>query len=241
MPSLEVLLPVAGLALLDTLSPATIGVSLYVLLSGARSVARPLFVYLATVAAFYFALGCALMLGLGFAFEALDDLADSPVLGWVMVVLGGGMLAYALFMPSGPRRQRRPASLRTGAMVALGLATGLLEGGTALPYFGAIGIMTTAGLPAVAWVPLLAAYNVVMVLPPILLYLAHRAFGERLRPRMERWRTKVESGSREALGWIIGIVGFLVLRHGLWLAGVFDGIISLGPVTLEAAALLGGL
>ncbi|MFD6948558.1 hypothetical protein A6A08_18430 [Nocardiopsis sp. TSRI0078] len=223
MPPLEVLVPVAGLALLDTLSPATIGVSLYVLLSGARPVARPLFAYLATVAAFYLTLGCALMLGFGFLFEALDGLAGSPVLGWPMAALGGGMLAYALFAPARPRRQRGPASLNTAAMVALGLATGLLEGGTALPYFGAIGVMTTAELPATVWVPLIAAYNVVMVLPPILLYLGHRALGERLRPRLERWRTKVESGSREAMGWVLGIVGFLVLRHGLWLTGLLDG------------------
>ncbi len=37
MPPLDVLIPVAGLALLDTLSPTTLGVSLFVLLGGARS------------------------------------------------------------------------------------------------------------------------------------------------------------------------------------------------------------
>ncbi|OOC53914.1 MULTISPECIES: GAP family protein [Nocardiopsis] len=223
MPALDVLIPVAGLALLDTLSPATIGVSLYVLLSGARRVARSLFAYLATVAVFYFALGCALMFGFGFLFEELEGLADSPVLGWPMAALGGGMFAYALFTPDRPRRQRRPSSLSATAMIALGLATGLLEGGTALPYFGAVGIMTTAELSPAVWVPVLAAYNVVMVLPPILLYLGYRALGERLRPRLERWRAKVESGSREAMGWLLGIVGFLVLVHGLGLTGLLDG------------------
>ncbi|WP_285732867.1 GAP family protein [Nocardiopsis sp. ATB16-24] len=223
MPPLDVLVPVAGLALLDTLSPATIGITLYVLLTGTHAVARPLFAYLATVAVFYFTLGCVLMLGFGVLFQALEGLADSPVLGWVMVVLGAGMLGYALFMPTGSRRQRRPAALGTTAMIGLGVATGLLEGGTALPYFGAIGIMTTADLPVAVWVPMLAVYNLVMVLPPILLYLAHRLFGERLRPRLERWRTKVESSSREAMGWVIGIAGFLVLRHGVWLTGILEG------------------
>ncbi|MDE3722077.1 GAP family protein [Nocardiopsis sp. N85] len=224
MPPLDVLLPVAGLALLDTLSPAVIGVSLYVLLGGSNPVARPLFVYLGTVAGFYFALGCALMLGLGLALDGVGDLIDSATLGRVMVVLGGAALGYSLFMSTEPR-PRRPTSLRTGAMVALGLGTGLLEGGTAIPYFGAIGIMTTAGLSPVAWVPTLAAYNVVMVLPPILLYLAHRTHGERLRPRLEKWRAKVESGGRAALPWMVGIVGLLVLRHGLWLTGVLDGLV----------------
>ncbi|MEE2037014.1 GAP family protein [Nocardiopsis sp. CT-R113] len=231
MPPWEVLLPVAGLALLDTLSPATIGISLYVLLSGARSVARPLFAFLGTVALFYFVLGCALMLGFGFLLDTLGGAADSAPVSWAMVVLGGGLLVYSFLAPTKPRAQRRPASFRTVAMIGLGLATGLLEGGTAFPYFGAIGIMTTAELPATTWLAVLAAYNVVMVLPPILLYLGHRALGERLRPRLERWRSKVEAGSREALAWIIGLVGFFLLANGLARTGALAAVEGSGFVT----------
>lgn len=230
MPPWEVLVPVAGLALLDTLSPATIGITLYVLLTGARSVARPLLAYLGTVAAFYFVLGCALMLGLGALLSSLNGLVDGPAVSWGMVVLGGGLLAYSFVMPSRTRERRRPESLRTGAMVALGLATGLLEAGTALPYLGAIGIMTTAALAPAVWVPMIAAYNVVMVLPPVLLYLGHRALGERLRPRLERWRTRVESGSREAMGWILGIAGAVLLINGLARTGAIDALEGSGLI-----------
>lgn len=222
MPPLEVLIPVVGLALLDTLSPATLGLSLFVLLSGARSIARPLFAYLGTVAIFYFTLGCALMLGLNAALNRLSGLADSPATGWAMVVLGGGLFAYSWVMPTKKRAPRRPASFRTTTMIGLGLATGLLEAGTAFPYLGAIGIMGAAGLAAHTWVPMLAAYNLIMILPPILLYLGHRAFGERLRPGLERWREKIDAGSREALAWIIGIVGFLLLINGLGQVGFTD-------------------
>lgn len=227
MPPLDVLLPVAGLALLDTLSPTTLGVSLFVLLSGARSIARPLFAYLGTVAIFYFALGCALMLGLSAALDRLSGLADSPATGWAMVVLGGGLFAYSWVMPTKKRAPRRPASFRTTTMIGLGLATGLLEAGTAFPYLGAIGIMGAAGLAAHTWVPMLAAYNLMMVLPPVLLYLAYRAFGERLRPRLARWREKVDAGSREALAWIIGIVGFFLLINGIGQVGLTDFLDSL--------------
>lgn len=225
MPPLDVLIPVAGLALLDTLSPTTLGVSLFVLLSGARNIGRPLFAYLGTVALFYFVLGCALMLGLGAALSHLSHLshlAESPATGWVMVVLGGALFAYSWVMPTKKRAPRRPATLRTTTMIGLGLATGLLEAGTALPYLGAIGIMGTAGLAATTWVPMLAAYNTMMVLPPALLYVGHRLFGERLRPRLDRWREKIDSGSREAMAWIIGIVGVLLVLNGLQLAGIED-------------------
>lgn len=227
MPPLDVLLPVAGLALLDTLSPTTLGVSLFVLLSGARSVARPLFAYLGTVALFYFTLGCALMLGLGVALSRLSHWADGPAAGWAMVILGGGLFAYSWVMPTRKRAPRRPASFRTTTMIGLGLATGLLEAGTALPYLGAIGIMGTAGLAAHTWVPMLAAYNLMMVLPPVLLYLGHRIFGERLRPRLDRWREKIDAGSREALAWIIGIVGFFLLINGLAQVGLTDFVDTL--------------
>ncbi|WP_017611673.1 GAP family protein [Nocardiopsis salina] len=229
MPPLETLLPVAGLALLDTLSPTTLGVSLFVLLSGARKVGRPLSAYLATVATFYFTLGCALMLGLGAALERAGSLAGTTAAGWVMVVVGTGLFAYSWVMPTGPKAQRRPASLRTTSMVALGLATGALEAGTAFPYLGAIGIITAAELAPAAWVPMLAAYNLMMVLPPILLHLGHRALGARMRPRLERWRTKIEGASREAMAWILGIVGVLLLVNGAQAVGPWELLETVGP------------
>ncbi|MFE1077678.1 GAP family protein [Nocardiopsis alba] len=227
MPPLDVLIPVAGLALLDTLSPTTLGVSLFVLLGGARSVARPLFVYLGTVALFYFTLGCALMLGLGALLPRLAGLTEHPVAGWAMLVLGAALFAYSWIMPTERTERRRPTSLRTTTMIGLGLATGLLEAGTALPYLGAIGIMGTAGLAASTWAPMLAAYNLVMVLPPVLLYLGHRVLGERLRPRLDRLRDKVDSGSREAMAWVIGIVGLILLVNGLQRVGVVSMIDAL--------------
>ncbi|MBE2999518.1 GAP family protein [Nocardiopsis sp. HNM0947] len=228
MPTLETLLPVAGLALLDTLSPTTLGVSLFVLLSGVRNVGRPLTAYLATVAAFYFALGCALMLGLGAVLERAGSLAGTTAAGWVMVVVGGALFAYSWVMPTGPKTRRRPASLRTTSMIALGLATGALEAGTAFPYLGAIGIMTAADLAPGAWVPMLAAYNLMMVLPPVLLYLGHRALGSRMRPRLERWRAKVDGASREAMAWILGIVGVLLLVNGAQTIGLRQLLDSVG-------------
>lgn len=227
MPPLDVLLPVAGLALVDTLSPTTLGVSLFVLLSAAHRPARPLLAYLATVALFYFALGCALMLGLGAALSHLSHLAGSPAVGWGMVVLGAALFTYSWFMPTKKGTPRRPTTLRTTTMIGLGLATGLLEAGTALPYLGAIAIMGAAGLGVTTWAPMLAAYNLVMVLPPVLLYLGQRVFGERLRPRLERWRDKVESGSGEAMAWVVGIVGVILVLNGLQQAG-FDTLLSNG-------------
>jgi cytochrome c biogenesis protein CcdA len=112
-------------------------------------------------------------------------------------------------------------------MIGLGVTTGVFEIGTALPYLAAIGIMTTAELAPAQWVPLMTGYNLVMVLPPMLVYGAYRLLGERARPRLERWRHRLQAGSREALAWIIGIAGFLLLANTLSRTGVpgfIDGL-----------------
>ena len=62
----EQLLLIGGLAILDTLSPTTIGVTIYLLLTDKENLTKRLFVYLLTVAGCYFAVGVSLMLGLDF-------------------------------------------------------------------------------------------------------------------------------------------------------------------------------
>ncbi len=62
---------------------------------------------------------------------------------------------------------------------------------------------------------MLAAYNLVFVSPPLLLAGAYRLFGARLRPAFERWRERLRGAGREALLWILGIAGFLLLADSL--------------------------
>jgi cytochrome c biogenesis protein CcdA len=91
----------------------------------------------------------------------------------------------------------------------------VVEFSTALPYLGAVAILTNAGLTAAQWLPILAAYNLVFVAPPLLLLGAYRAFGARLRPAFERWGERLRGAGRETLLWILGIAGFLLLADSL--------------------------
>lgn len=227
---LDVVLPVTGLALLDTLSPATIGITLVVLLSGRARLAMPLLAYLSTVAVCYFALGVALMLGLDLALSRLGDLVDPQAVLWGQAVVGAAMLGYSFVMPTKRRggvARREPRELGIVAMVGLGAGTFLMEAATALPYLAAIGIMTVAGLSPLQWLPLLAGYTVIMVAPPVLMYVSYRLLGERLRPRLRRWREKVAEGSLESLAWLLGIAGFLLLANAINRLGLIDGTIGL--------------
>ncbi|MCK2216997.1 GAP family protein [Actinomadura sp. ATCC 31491] len=178
-----------------------------------RTAAAPLGVYLATVAAAYFALGVLLMLGL----NAVVPLVDGTAWAWGQGVLGAALVVGSFFIPGGGsgRAVPRERSLTARSMLLLGLGTWLFEFATAVPYFGAVGVMTAAGLSPAQWLPLLAAYVTVMVLPGILLPAAWTLLGDRLRDRFGRWHDRLSAGSRTTLSWIVGIAGVVLLLDAL--------------------------
>lgn len=204
---------ILGLAVLDMLSPALIGVALYLILARPPRTGRLLATYLATVALSYFALGVVLFLGLGAIFANVSE----DVLAWVQAGVGATLFIGSWFIPTEPRRDptasRRPLTART--MVLFGLGTWLFEFYTAVPFFGAIGLMLAddASLPQAVIV--LAVYVLIMALPGIALYLAAKLLGNRMRGRFERWREKLASNSRSAISWIFGIVGVLLVFRAL--------------------------
>ena len=218
----SIVLPVYGLALVDTLSPATIGITTYVLLTTRRRTVRLLVAYAATVALFYFALGAGLVVGLDVAITALSGEVPAHVTAWGQVGLGVAMFIGSWFIPTkkdtatsedGDSEASRMRSVP--GMIGLGLTTGLVEAGSALPYLAAVGIVTAADLGPAHWMPLLAGYNLIMVAPVAVLFAAWRIFGERIRPRLDRIRNWLNANTRETLSWIVGIVGFLIAASGL--------------------------
>ena len=180
--------------------------------------ARPLVaVYVAAVLATYFAIGLALTLGLGLTPETVIR-SDAAYLA--QAALGAGMLAYAVLAPGRTRRRgaaprRLPAATRPAAVFALGVAVTALELPTALPYLGAVGVMTRADLAVADWLPLLVTYNLIFVLPPLLLLAGHVVLGERAGALLERLRDRLGGTAREALLWVLGLVGFFLLADAL--------------------------
>jgi cytochrome c biogenesis protein CcdA len=208
-----VLATVFGLALLDSLNPSAVAITLYLLLSGKPFVSRVIS-YAAGIFSANLVLGAALMLGLG----SVAGLFDGPVAYGAQGAVGAALLGYAVLAPNKPKKQnkeRRPRSLGLGAVFLLGVTVTLAEFSTALPYLGALAILTNAGLTASQWLPVLVAYNLVLVSPPLLLMGAYRAFGARLRPALERWKERLQGASREALIWVLGIAGFLLLADSV--------------------------
>ncbi|QFY11756.1 hypothetical protein GBF35_38905 [Nonomuraea phyllanthi] len=214
--TIGLLLTLAALALVDSTSFGTLGIPVYLLVAARRP---GLSVYLVTLAAFYFLVGVALMLGLSTVMERFGDVLRSDPAYWVQLVLGVGLFALSFrFDPKrrakrgGPERRFEPRVGGPRTMVLLGLSAGALEVATMVPYLAAIGIMTSSGLVAAQWVPVLAAYVLVMFLPPLALIALRAVAGAWLEPKLERLRGWLSRHATSAAGWALAIVGFLLAR-----------------------------
>lgn len=221
--TIGLLLTLAALAVVDSASFGTLGVPVFLLLAPDRDRVPRLMIYLATVALFYFAVGVALMLGLSAALENLGDALQSRPAYWVQLVAGVGL--FALSFRFDPKRQRerggpeRRFDIRRGgpwAMVLLGLTAGLLEVATMVPYLAAMGFMTTSGLPVARWVPLLAAYVIIMITPALVLLALRGVAGAWLEPILQRLRAWMSRNAVSAVGWTLAIVGFLIARDAAY-------------------------
>jgi cytochrome c biogenesis protein CcdA len=119
------------------------------------------------------------------------------------------LLLYVIRAPttvkSAPRVE--PGASTYAALALLGVTVTTMELPTAVPYFGAIALLTTADLPMARWLPLLVLYNAIFVLPPVLLLVGHIVFGNRLDARYADLRERLQAGARETMLWIFGLVG----------------------------------
>jgi cytochrome c biogenesis protein CcdA len=131
----------------------------------------------------------------------------------VQGLIGVAMLLYAIRAPttakSAPRAE--PSASSYAALALLGVTVTTMELPTAVPYFGAIALLTTGDLPMARWLPLLVLYNSIFVLPPVMLLVGHIVLGSRLDARYADLRERLQAGARETMLWIFGLVGGALL------------------------------
>ncbi|WP_020618936.1 GAP family protein [Paenibacillus daejeonensis] len=212
----ELLGMIGGLALLDMLSPATVAVTVYLLLTEQERLRSRLLLYLVTVAGFYFSVGVAFMLGLDALLVAFSSFFQHQIVSWTMLIIGGGLFIASFYYPKRRKAEwPKPKTKSKAAMVGLGFTTALIEVGTALPYFAAIGLMTTSELDVVQWLPLIAGYNLIMILPPLLLLIVHMVSGQAMQRPLAWLQVKLAKHAGSAASWIMCIVGLMMVFFSL--------------------------
>ncbi|MCO1596287.1 GAP family protein [Micromonospora sp. RHAY321] len=230
--TIALLLSLAGLALVDSTSIGTLFIPVWLLLAPGPVSVRRILAYLATIAAFYLAVGLLLVWGGARLADVLGGAMDNRGVLWAQLVLGVALLALS-FRYDGKRRPRTGGVLRwrdratagdssARWLVGLALLAALAEVATMLPYLAAVGLLATSGVGSATVVVLLAGYCLVMVLPAVLLLAARVARPALVEPVLARLNTWISTKAGSAFGWLLGIVGFLVARDAAVRLELFD-------------------
>ena len=250
--STGLLLTLGILALIDATSIGTLVIPLWMVIRARNAAAlRAAVFFLGVLATFYFLIGLLVLSGVGWLDSMLNgELLDSPVLRWVLLIIGAAMLAASLTMNKKPANQGAqpiPATHSAGTsastaehaqaptataggrwgsrldkalgtrrgVAVLGLSAGLLELPTMLPYLGAIGLLTSSGRPPALQVGLLVLYCVLMIIPGLLIIGIRAVAGQRLTTQFTKLSQWLAKASGESLAWIVGIIGFLLMRSSI--------------------------
>ncbi|WP_153722599.1 GAP family protein [Sporosarcina cascadiensis] len=210
----DILIYLGGLALLDTLSPTIVSVTLFLVLTDNKNLTSRLLSYLFTVVLLYFSLGIIMMLGLNFIMEAFSNIFQKKIFSWVTFIVGVILFTASFFIPVNKKSNiPKPKTQSIFSIILIGITTFIIEAGTALPYFAAIGLLTTIDIPFYQWLPILAAYNIIMILPALLIFLGYKLFGKLISPTLVNLRIKISSGSSSSLSWIMCIVGVILIFY----------------------------
>ncbi|QXE01950.1 GAP family protein [Terribacillus sp. DMT04] len=210
----DILIYLGGLALLDTLSPTIIGVTLFLILTDNKNLTSRLLTYLFTVVLLYFSLGIIMMLGLNYIIEAFSNIFQNKIFSWVVFIIGGILFTASFFIPENKKSNiPKPKTQSVLSIIFIGITTFFIEAGTALPYFAAIGLLTTIDIPFYQWIPIIAAYNIIMILPALLIFFGYKLFGKWINSTLVNLRNKISSSSNSALSWIMCIVGLILIFY----------------------------
>lgn len=207
---------ILGLALLDSLSFASIVVTIFLLLSNAYLPAR-IMVYLLTVAGFYILLGIALMNGVGAIFQFwLSGWKEHAVISYMQLLLGIILVLIGVRLDNKPKgRSYKLERIRPQdtypSMMKLGITVSMIEAATMFPFLSGIGLVTSRGLEVYEWMPMLLAYCAIMIAPPCVLLLLRYLLGDRANGFLVKINQKIEPYTHEALGVIAFIAGIYLI------------------------------
>lgn len=222
----DLLVSILGIALVDSLNPSAIAMTLTLL--GVMGRARGPLYYVAGIFLTYLSIGLAVMLGLGNKIhDALDSaLAPSPGRYVVEVVGAIALLVLAITHANStrvrPNRSFELSSVSTPKLLWLGATVTALESTTALPYVAALGLLIRAEPSWPASAGVLVGYNVIFILPPLLIVGLFVAFRNRVAPRLAQLRVRLERPpDRRWVAALMGLGSLLLGTDGV--AGLIAG------------------
>jgi cytochrome c biogenesis protein CcdA len=212
---LEVALVVVSLAVADSINPLTIAAAVY--LACADGPRAPAVAFAAGVFGMYALGGAALVVGPGQLLDGIAASSESAAFHTGSVIAGTGMVVVALILVR--RRQTVRLTLPSGQLstrsaLVLGGSVTLLDLPTAFPYFAAIGVIAHSGAAIPSQLLLLLAFDLIYVLPLLLIAAARALVGKRAQRRLSASRELVTRAAPRVLGGLTAVTGVALIWSG---------------------------
>lgn len=220
------LLSILGIAILDSLNPSIILMTLY-LLSTEKPIKRTAS-YISGVYLTNLSLGLLAYFGLGAAFSVIISRVFSTTAWWaygIELIAAIALIYAAIRMKTNTDAtlRKKPKAINPKATFALGVGATFIEFSTAAPYLGAIAALVKAEPSAAYSVTALILYNIVYIGIPLILLSIYLAKRQAAEPVLAKANKKISHYIRR-----IGKVLFFSL--GVLLLADFIGYLFGNPI-----------
>ena len=212
---LALLIIVVSISFADSVNPSTIAPALY--LASTDHPRRHVGGFIIGVFTINLLAGLLIMIGPGQLVLALIPRPSAATKHLLELITGLIIISLAIILWSRrnvlSRKTLPTTKVRAGSSMMLGAGLAIIELPTALPYFAAIAAITESGLNLPFRIAMLTVYNVVFVLPLVLILGALEILGEsasRILGPINRWLQINWPTLLAGLGLFVGIV-FVVL------------------------------
>lgn len=213
------LLIISLCALIDILSPGVLTVTAYLLLTQPNQLSSRLFVFLFITQLGYFITGLLLYFGGNSLLKRIEQLSQFDFINWFYILLGAVLVLISFSKPKETTKKCLisfiPKNTTIKGMIILGIIVFLIEFVTALPYFYSIFLMNHQTIETTPAILIIIGYNLVMVLPSLLLLGVNIIFKERLQQFLIKIRSKLNEAPISSLLVATGVIGAVFFNIGL--------------------------
>ncbi|MCM3635751.1 GAP family protein [Paenibacillus camelliae] len=213
------LLIIALCAFIDILSPGVLAITAYILLIQKEKLTSRLIIFLLSTQICYFMLGILVYLGVGSILGFIESTSNNQISSWFYTILGAILVLISFYKPKKRMESRfwewLPKQVSIRAMIVLGIIVFAIEFTTALPYFYSILLMDGLAFNTGLSIITLLGYNVLMVLPSILLLIIYILFRSWIQNKLEKLRTKLLKAPLSSVLVGVAVIGAVLFNIGI--------------------------
>lgn len=206
-------------AFIDILSPGVLAITAYILLIQKEKLKSRLIVFLLSTQLCYFTIGILVYLGVGPILGFIESMTKNQISSWFYTIFGAALVLISYYKPKKGMESRfmewLPNQVSLRAMIILGFIVFTIEFATALPYFYSILLMDGLAFNTGLSISILFGYNIIMVLPSILLLIIYILFRSWIQNKLEKLREKLVKAPLSSVLVAVTVIGAILFNIGI--------------------------